>query len=176
MGESGTGSAVRRPGRRGGLRGRVGLLRIAIGVMAAVVVVLLILIGLGTLVLPSSSNPTVTITEVRWTIEQGTDSNGHGWFGNSSINETDEDGLPAQVPSGGVFTVQVTLLATSNKTIYTATADSPFTVTNTVPQLPAKPVGVDDFVFQVVVRAPSVSSDATYVLLVTLDALNAPPP
>ena len=144
--------------------------------MAAVVVVLLVLIGLGTLILPSPSNPTVTITGVRWTIEQGTDSNGHGWFGNSTINETGEDGLPAQVTSGGVFTVQVTLLATSNKTIFTATASSPFTVVYTVPGLPAQPIGVDDFLFEVAVRAPSVSSDSSYIVLITLDALNAPPP
>lgn len=144
--------------------------------MSAFVVVLLILIGLGTLVLPGPAKPTVTITEVQWTIEQGKDSNGHGWFGNSTINETNEDGLPAQIPSGGVFTVQVTLLATSNKTIFTATANSPFSVASTIPTLPTTPVGVDDFVFHVTVNAPNVSSDASYVLMITLDALNAPPP
>lgn len=154
----------------------MGILRIAIAVMAAAVVVLLVLIGLGFLVLPSTSNPTVTVTEIRWTIEQGTNSNGHGWFGNGSINETIADGLPLHVSSGGVFTVLVTLLATSNKTIFTATADSPFTVVYTIPTLPTTPVGVDDFTFEAAVRAPSVSSDTSYVLLITLDALNAPPP
>jgi len=176
VGDSGPGSGAGQPPRRRGWRSRVGLLRIGIVIMAAFVILLLVLIGLGTLVLPTPGKPTVTITEVRWTIEQGTDSNGHGWFGNSTINETDEDGLPAQVPSGGVFTVQVTLLATSNKTIFTATADSPFSIAYTVPTLPTTPVGVDDFVFHVAVDAPSVSNDASYVLLITLDALNAPPP
>lgn len=150
------------------------LLRIGIIGMAAFVVILLVLIGLGILVLPS--NPVkVTITAVQWRIDQGTNPDGDGWFGPSWLNETDIDGLPFQVASGGTFTEVISLLATGNHTLYSASTQSPFQISACRPTLPTTPVGVDDFNFSVTLVAPSVSTGSSYTLYLTLNAL-APSP
>jgi hypothetical protein len=154
-------------------RRRSRILTLAIIAVAIFVVILLVLIGLGVLVLPGPSKPTVTITHIQWTIQQGT-TNGHGWFGNNSINQTEQDGvLPVSVASGGRFTVSIILLATSNHTMYSASANNSFVVSGCDPILPTTPMGVDDFKLTVSLVAPSVSGDTTTVLGLTLNALNS---
>lgn len=147
------------------------LLQLAIAFVAGVVVVLLVLIGLGVLVLPASSPPKVTITEVQWTILQGTNPNGAGWFGKSPINETAADGLPWSVNSGGSANFLVQLLG-NNRTIYNVTSLTPgFKVTSTIPPTPCNATGVDEFHITATVQVPSVSSDTSYVLELEINGL-----
>lgn len=143
--------------------------------MSIVVVVLLVLIGVGRLALPSttSSPPTVTITEIRWYILQGA-TNGHGWFGNNLTVLGQDDGLPWVVNSGATFSVVITLLATSDRPLYSANATLPFEMTSTSPALPSTPTGADDFIFRATVVAPSVSNSTSTVLGLTINALVPP--
>jgi len=149
------------------------LVYVGVAVMSVVVVVLLVLIGVGRLALPGTTPATVTINEIRWYILQGTE-NGHGWFGENLTVLGAEDGLPWRLASGATFTVAITLLATSEKPIYSANATLPFRLTSTSPPLPSTPTGVDDFLFRATIAAPSISSDTAYNLSVTINALNPP--
>jgi hypothetical protein len=145
---------------------------IAIGAAAAVVLILLALILRGYLVIPSVSPAQVTITDVVWKIQEGNNSFGLGWFGPSTVDAT--NGLPIEVKSGGTFTVVLVLTSfdVANHTIHTVLASSPFTVAYTSPSLPAVVLsGEDDFALSVKVGAPSVTSDTSYQLVLTIDAL-----
>lgn len=148
--------------------------QLAIGIVAGLVVVLLVLIGLGILTLPAPAPSKVTITQVQWTILQGTTTFGFGWFGPSTRIANNSSGLPVEVASGGRFTVTLSLsdLDSANHTIYSVLAASPFRVVSTVPSIPAKVVsGMDDFTLNVDVAVPTVSSDTSYVVDLTVDAL-----
>lgn len=159
---------VHRPTRRQ-------LVQLAVAFAAGVVVILLVLVGLGILVLPTSGSAKVTVSEVQWKILQGYNSNGQGWFGPGEINETDADGLPVQVNSGGSASFTVQLLG-SNRTIYSVTsASSGFTVTSTTPAMPCTATGVDEFRLSATVTVPNVSSGASYVLQLVVNGLNPPP-
>jgi hypothetical protein len=156
---------VRRPNRRR-------LLGVAVACAAAVIVVVLVLIGLGVIILPSPSPATLTITEVQWTILQGNDPDGRGWFGDSPINETNQNGLPLHVDSGNTFSVAVALVGSADHTIYSVIAASPFRTLSTSPALPFTTTGVDDFVLSATVAAPTVSSSSSYVIVLTVNALS----
>jgi len=147
------------------------LLRVAVVAVAGLVVVLLVMIGLGYLILPANPPTTVTISEVRWTILQGTNPNGRGWFGNSPINETPPaESLPWTTDSGSLVKVAILLLG-GNHTIYNVTSlTSGFTVVSTTPAMPCAANGVDDFALAALVRVPSVSSDVSYVLEMEINA------
>jgi len=153
------------------------ILELAIGIVAAIVVVLLVLIGTGILRLPATSPPTVTVTGAQWNILQGTTRDGFGWFGNSTRYANDSDGLPLSITSGGTFGMSLTLsnLDSQNHTIYSVTAGSPFTVVTTKPLIGSSGAtviaGSDDWVITVTLRAPSVSSDSSDYLNITLNAI-----
>ena len=145
---------------------------------ALFVVALLVLVGLGYLVLPGTPPPApVTVTSVRFTIVQGTNASGLGWFGPSAFNYSGAaNGYPFTVAAGGTFTISVTLWNHDNQahTIYSAAAGAPFRVSSTAPSLP---VGVaameDDALIQIGLVAPS-TPGASLVLMVTIDT--TPPP
>ncbi|HYA58503.1 MAG TPA: hypothetical protein VEH57_08625 [Thermoplasmata archaeon] len=148
---------------------------LVIAAAAGVVVVLIALVGLGILVLPARSSPSVTVDAVDWTILQGKTRLGIGWFGQSYVNLSNTDGLPYSVTSGGRFSVSLTLsnLDSFNHTIYSVTAQSPFQVASVSPTLPRMvPSGEDDWFMSVSVTAPSVSSDSSYILFLTVNAFD----
>ena len=153
------------------------ILELAIGVVAVIVVVLLVLIGTGILRLPASSPSTVTVTGAQWNILQGNTRDGFGWFGNSTRYANDSDGLPLTVNSGQTFGMSLTLsnLDDQNHTIFSVTAGSPFTVVSTRPVIGTSAAtviaGSDDWVITVTLRAPSVSSDTSSSLTITLNAI-----
>jgi hypothetical protein len=155
---------------------RTRLLELLVAFATGVVIVLLVLIGTGILVLPSSSSATVTITAAQWHLEQGTTKFGFGWFGPDVINSTEADGLPIQVASGATFQLALTLsnLDSVNHTIYSVTAGSPFQVTGSTPHLPALVLsGADDWNLAVTIAVPSVASDSSYSVELTVVALVA---
>jgi hypothetical protein len=153
------------------------IIELAITVVAVVVVILLVLIGTGILRLPSTSPATVTVNFAQWNILQGNTKFGYGWFGQSPRYVNASDGLPISVTSGGTFGMSISLsnLDSQNHTIYTVFAGSPFGVVATNPKLGSAGAtvisGSDDWVITVTLRAPSVSSDATYSLNITLNAI-----
>jgi len=155
--------------------GRRRLLALLIAIAAVVVVALLVLIGIGILRLPTPPTPSVTVDEVQWHILQGTTSFGIGWFGPSWRNISNA-GFPISFPSGATFAMELTLsnLDNVNHTIYTAVAGTPFRVTGT-PQGINHPVtpGSDEWYVTIDVLAPSVSSDSSYDLSLTLNALGS---
>ena len=145
---------------------------VAIGTAASVVVVLLVLIGIGVLVLPSSPTAPVRITEVRWTILQGTTTSGIGWFGPSQFNYT-TNGFPTNETPGGSLSLAVTLanFDTQNHTVYSVVAVSPFDVSAVHPTVPRMvPHGDDNALFQVVVTVPN-QPGLSLSLQLTIDAL-----
>jgi hypothetical protein len=149
------------------------LWEIGIGAAAGVVVVLLILVGSGILVRPSSTAPTVTVIEVQWTILQGETRGGFGWFGPSYVNVTSADGLPVTIGSGESLTMSIILanLDSANHTVSMVTAHPPFSVVRTTPALPSRvDSGEDDWDLAVTVVAPTVTSDTSYTLDLTIDA------
>jgi hypothetical protein len=73
------------------------LFAVALGVL----VFLLVLIGIGELRLPGAATPNVTVTEVQWTIEQGTTGHGVGWFGKGLFNYTTATGWAAPTFAAG---------------------------------------------------------------------------
>ena len=152
------------------------LLSILIAVAAIVVVVLLILIAIGVLRLPTPSPPQVTVNAAQWQILQGNTSFGFGWFGPSTRNVTNTDGLPITVNSGGSFVMSLVVsnLDKVNHTIYSVTAAAPFRVSGYIEGVgtEVRP-GSDEWLVEVTVVAPSVSSNASYTLLLTMNALYA---
>lgn len=152
------------------------ILSILIAIAAIVVVILLVLIAIGILRLPTPSPPQVTVNSAQWQILQGNTSFGFGWFGPSVRNVTDSDGLPITVNSGGSFvmTLVISNLDKVNHTIYSVTAAAPFRVSGYVEGVgtEVRP-GSDEWPVEVNVVAPTVSSDATYSLELTMNALSA---
>jgi len=149
------------------------LLSLLIGIAAIVVVVLLVLIAFGILRFASASTPNVTVDSAEWQILQGNTSFGIGWFGPSSRNISDADGLPVTVASGGTFSMSLSIsnLDSVNHTIYSVTAAAPFRVTGYITGVGVVRPGSDEWVVSVYIAAPSVSSDSTYALALTVNAL-----
>jgi hypothetical protein len=171
----GLASPARTPQARPRTRARI--IWLALVAVAVLVAVLVALVAVGSLVLPSTDAPTVTITSIDWNILQPQTHPGNqsgGPFGPNWINETYADGLPLKVSSGAVFSLSLTMLATSNHTIFSIGASVPFSVTATSPSLPTTPAGVDDFLMKVYLKAPSVSADQSVALLITINALTPP--
>ncbi len=134
-------------------------------------ILLVALIGLGTLRLPSAPPSSVTVSQVDWTILEGTTSTGHGWFGPGSFNSTVSDGFPLTVAAGGSFVVAwaPVNLDVSPHTVSYASVNAPFTVDGTAPGLPCTvPVGDDPTPFGFTIGVPTSASGA-YVLDITLN-------
>lgn len=146
-------------------------------VALAVLVFLLVLIGVGYLRLPSTSSTgaQVTVTAVDWTIEQGTNGHGIGWFGKSQFNYTGATGwFPPTFAAGSELQVSwsISNFDTVNHTVYTVTAGAPFSVARTLPVLPMNVnVGDDGNTLGVWVTTSS-STSGSYVLDLTVDALS----
>ncbi len=154
--------------------GRRRLLALMIAIAASVVVVLLVLIGIGILRLPTPSPPSVTVDTAVWHILQGNTSFGFGWFGPSVRYVNNTGGLPLTVSSGSTFTMEITLsnLDNKNHTIYNVSVAPPFLHATPVRGIGVAVVpGSDEWYVVVSVEAPTVSSDSTYELALTLNAL-----
>lgn len=158
--------------------GRRRLLALMIAIAASVVVVLLVLIGIGILRLPTPSPASVSVDTAVWHILQGNTSLGPGWFGPSVRYVNSTGGLPLTVvSSGSTFTMVILLsnLDTVNHTIYDVSVAPPF-----LHATPLQGIGVavvpgnDEWKVEVGVQAPTVSSDSTYELDLTLNALTPP--
>ena len=146
------------------------LYTIAIGV----VVLLLILIGVGYLRLPPKTGPSVTISEVEWTVAQGTNSYGQTWFGKSQFNYTPAAGwVPPSFAAGGqlLVTWQVVNYDITSHTICSVTVSSPFILSGTQEPLPMTiNPGDDGGALGVWVTTPS-SVSGTYPLSISVNAL-----
>ena len=143
--------------------------------VAGILIVLLVLIGLGYLVLPGPTPPSVTVTEVTWSLLQGTDSHGIGWFGGSSFNYSMNDGYPTTFRAGSTFTLPWSPenFDSVSHTIYTVTVSAPFELVSSRPALPyAVAPGDDSGNFSFTITTSSTTSGA-YVLQVTVNALSA---
>lgn len=144
-------------------------------VAIAVLVLLLVLIGVGYLRLPSSSPAMVTVSEIEWTIEQGSTSDGQGWFGPSHVNDTANQGAPYYYTAGTTFQLSWSAFNrdTANHTVYSVSTLAPFSFVGAHPTLPATvPGGDDSFGFAFDFSTPS-STSGTYVMYITLNALGA---
>jgi len=114
------------------------------------------------------------VTEVQWTILQGTinSSSNVGWFGPSHLNYTLAEGFPLQTAAGGTFTVALIVSDLGNQahTVYTAVAGTPFSVVSSHPTLPVLvPAGEDDASFNFTIHTPS-TPGVSLVLLITVSA------
>ncbi len=147
------------------------LLAIAIGIL----VLLLVLIGVGYLRLPhlpGAGTPSVTISEVKWTVEQGQTSSGQGWFGPSQFNQTQDEGYPLTVSAGSSIKL---IWPAFNRdsvshTVYSVAVSAPFQVLSSSPSLPCQVAAGDDSAFfDFEVEVPS-SASGSYTLSVTVDA------
>lgn len=143
---------------------------------AVLVAALLTLVAVGELRISSSpSAGTLTVSEVQWTILQGTIINSStGWFGPSTFNYTNASGFPLQVAAGSQFIVPLVLsdLGGQSHPMCSALASSPFSVVATHPTLPVKvPAGEDDAGFSFTIQTPN-SPGAVLVLGITLNALS----
>ena len=157
-----------RPSRRGRLMNI--LLAIAIGV----VVVLLVAIGLGYLRLPAPDGPKVTITEVRWTILQGTNAYNQGWFGKGQFNYTRADGWLSPTYSSGsrfLLTWEMVNYDTVNHTIFDVALSAPFIFIGTQPPLPVNVIPGDEAGTLGVLIETSSSTSGSFALNVTVNAL-----
>jgi len=147
---------------------------IGVAVVAAVLVTLLVLIAMGTLVLPGSTPAPVTVNAVQFTLLQGTNASGQGWFGPDTFVYTGAvNGYPFHVTPGATFSVPVEWqnFDGSPHTIYSISAAAPFTFVSTSPSLPATLAAYQDDAFmQIYVTAPS-SAGATLTLDLTVNAL-----
>jgi hypothetical protein len=148
------------------------LFAVAIGVL----VLLLVLIGIGYLRLStsSSSGNQVTISAVHWSVEQGTNAAGSGWFGKSQFNYTGSDGwVPPTFAAGSELTVNwaISNFDTVEHNISAVSVGSPFVLAGTHPTLPMVViVGDDGGTLGVIVTTPS-SLSGSFVLDITVDAL-----
>lgn len=144
---------------------------IVIAVIAAILVA--VSFGLGWISLPSGQE---TISSVHWTVEQGSTSQGSGWFGPSEFNFSAANGYPRSVPSGGQFTVTWSFenFDSTNHTVYAIFAGAPFSIVTIHPTLPlAIPGGTDSAVIELTIGSPT-GAGSSWVLDLTVDAL-APP-
>jgi hypothetical protein len=153
------------------------LLTTLFAVAAGVLLILLSLIALGYLVLPGAPPPKLTVSEVQWTILQGTTSSGRGWFGpNETWNQS--DGYPLVVREGHAFTVAWTPPNFDNQphTVYTIFVNSPYEWLSgqSLPPLPTSvpPGDGDEGGFQFVFVLNNVTSGA-YPLEITVCALTS---
>jgi hypothetical protein len=114
------------------------------------------------------------VTSVRFTLLQGTNASGFGWFGPNIINYTGiVNGYPFTVAAGAAFSVPLVLENFDNRThtIYSVTAGTPFTFTSSTPTLPASLLALEDSaVLQLGFIAPS-NPGASLTLFVTVNAL-----
>lgn len=145
-------------------------------VVTTVLVVVLVLIALGDLRLAtsSSSGPSVTVSAVDWTVEQGTiASENQGWFGPSQFNYTPAHGwVPPTYPTGEKFLVtwQITNYDNASHVIYAVSVDSPFTCVGTQFPLPMTVVvGDEGGTMGVWVTS---SQGGRFVLSIVVDALS----
>ena len=148
---------------------------IAVGVTAAVLVVLLVLIWYGVLVLPGAPAPApVSVTSAQFTLLQGTNASGNGWFGPSAFSYSGVvNGYPVNVAPGGTFSISVTWTNydSSAHTIYSISVAAPFTFVRSSPSLPATLYGLEDDAFmQIYVSAPN-SAGLSLSVYVTVNAL-----
>jgi hypothetical protein len=147
-------------------------------VALAVLVFLLVLVGVGYLRLPSSSSskPSVTVTAVDWTVEQGTNGHGVGWFGKNQFNYTGATGwFPPTFAAGSQLQVSwsISNFDNVNHTIYSVSVGAPFSLDHTLPVLPMTVfVGDDGNTLGIWVTTSS-STSGSYVLDITVDALSA---
>jgi hypothetical protein len=144
-------------------------------VVTVVLVALLVLIGLGYLTLPKSTPGSVTISEVQFTIVQGTTPAGAGWFGPSTFTYEKNAGFPRSETVGQSFGLPWAPqnFDTTSHTIYTVNVgNSGYCVASAHPALPASvPPGDDGGQFEFQISIPSGAS-GTIALSVTIDAVN----
>ncbi len=156
------------PRRRSRRRAR--FLWTLVAVVAGLVVLLGALVGVGYLRLPSAPPPSVTVSQVDWTVLEGTTSKGVGWFGSSSFNYSLAEGFPLTVTAGSSFSVVWTTMNwdTAPHTVSSVSVSSPFTLDRSTPGVPiTAAAGEDDVGFSFTVGVPSSASGA-YVLDVTV--------
>lgn len=131
------------------MRPRIRQRAITLGILVAtlVVVLLLVLIGFGVLVLPSPPSKTMTVSAVDFTLQQGTTSQGVGWFGASEFSYTGAEGYPTEVAVGSTLVVQwqFSNFDTVGHTIEQVNVTGPFLLLHSDPSLPITvPPGTDD--------------------------------
>lgn len=145
------------------------------GVALGALVLILVLVGVGYLRLPTSPGPTVTVTEVRWTVQQGTNAGGMGWFGKGQFNYTAASGwLAPTFSAGSRFQVSWTIANYDdvNHTIYSVSVSSPFVLAGTLAPLPMNVnVGDDGNILGVWVSTSS-STSGSFPLSITVNALS----
>ncbi len=142
-----------------------------VAAVAGLVVLLVALVGFGYLRLPSAPPPSVTVSQVDWTVLEGTTSTGIGWFGNSSFNYTLAEGFPLAVTAGSSFSVVWTTMNwdSSPHTVSYVAVSSPFTLERSTPGVPiTAAAGDDDVGFSFTIGVPS-SASGSYVLDVTVN-------
>jgi len=151
---------------------------ITIAVIAAAIVVI-VLVGLiagGVLVLASNNSGTVTISYVHLVIQEGNTTNGP-WFGRWSINYTEAEGFPIQVPSGGNFSIvwlSIINLDGISHTIYSVKVSPapPLKFAYTMPKLPLTiPGDAEGGTLGIYIGVPS-NPGATYAVTVFVNALS----
>jgi hypothetical protein len=146
-----------------------------------VVVALLILVAVGVLVLPGTAGAApVRVNAVEFTIEQGTNSSGFGWFGQSDFSYTGlANGYPFTPTAGSPFNVSIYLdnYDSVSHTVYSVTAGAPFTFKGSNPALPATippgvagPEGPEGVYLEVTFVAPS-TPGANLTLFVTINTI-----
>jgi hypothetical protein len=144
-------------------------------VVTVILISLLVLIGLGYLTLPKSAPANVTVTEVQFTVVQGTTSSGSGWFGPSTFVYGNNAGFPRTEPAGQSFGLPWAPqnFDTTPHTIYTVSVGNPgFCIASTHPALPdSVPPGDDGGQFEFSISIPS-SASGTLSIEITIDALN----
>jgi hypothetical protein len=148
---------------------------IAVGVAATVLVVLLILIAAGVLVVPGTASPSpVSVSSVQFTIEQGTNKSGNGWFGPNTITYTGlANGYPFRVAPGDGFSVPITFenYDSAPHTLYNITVQPPFAFAGSSPTLPQTLRAYQDDAYLLIdVTAPS-APGATLTLFIFINAI-----
>jgi hypothetical protein len=148
---------------------------IAVAVVATVLVILLILIAAGALVVPGAAPPSpVTVTSVQYTILQGTNASGNGWFGPNVVTYSGPaNGFPVKLSPGAQFTEWFTIINfdSSPHTVYSVAVQAPFTFVQSSPGLPQTLKALqDDADLEIFLTAPS-TAGATGTLFITIDAL-----
>jgi hypothetical protein len=144
------------------------LFAVALGVL----IFLLVLIGIGYLRLPQAAGATVTVTAVDWTIEQGTNGHGTGWFGKGLFNYTNATGWRSPSFAAGTSLEVVWTVQNFDTTVHNLTGvsvGSPFqTVAGKGSPLPLR-VNIGDDGGTLVLWVTTASSvSGSYVLDVTV--------
>lgn len=141
----------------------------------AVLITLLVLIGLGYLALPASPPKQVTISEVEWTIVQGTTSHGIGWFGPSPFYYGENAGFPRTEPTGGTFNLPWSpqnFDTVSHNVCAVTIGNSGFSIGSPHPALPnTVPPGDDGGQFEFPINVPG-SASGNYTLQLTINAIS----